>query len=145
MQEKLEKSILTKLYAAFLFIMNIYSIRPKISHLLAILGQFHTILPVKWKMWNFWSCTYQTSVDLRASYFNSVDRAFFAGLLNLRKILEMELNVSFILFFVFGFWSLLATKLRKYKNITVKSRVLTRLVYMHTQNDNFLIRSPSWI
>ena len=28
------------------------------------------------------------------------------------------INVSFIPFFVFGFWSLLATKLRKYENIT---------------------------
>ena len=27
-------------------------------------------------------------------------------------------NVSFIPFLVFGFWSLLATKLRKYENIT---------------------------
>ena len=28
---------------------------------------------------------------------------------------EVEVNVSFILFFVFGFWSLLATKLQKYE------------------------------
>ena len=28
---------------------------------------------------------------------------------------------------------------------TNASRFVTRLVYMHTQNDNFLIRSPSWI
>ena len=36
------------------------------------------------------------------------------------KVFVMILTrvVSFIPFFVFGFWSLLATKLRKYKNIT---------------------------
>ena len=28
---------------------------------------------------------------------------------------------------------------------TNASRFVTRLVYMHTQNDNLLIRSPSWI
>ena len=28
---------------------------------------------------------------------------------------------------------------------TKASRFVTRLVYMHTQNDIFLIRSPSWI
>ena len=32
---------------------------------------------------------------------------------------EVEVNVSFIPFFVFGFWSLLATKLRKYYVIFV--------------------------
>ena len=36
------------------------------------------------------------------------------------KVFVMILTavVSFIQFFIFGFWSLLATKLRKYKNIT---------------------------
>ena len=35
----------------------------------------------------------------------------------------------------------------KYNKVasTNASRFVTRLVYMHTQNDNSLIRSPSWI
>ena len=33
-------------------------------------------------------------------------------------------NVSFIPFFVFGFWSLLATKLQKYENITYSVYIL---------------------
>ena len=35
----------------------------------------------------------------------------------------------------------------KYRKVasTNASRFVTRLVYMHTQNYNFLIRSPSWI
>ena len=38
-----------------------------------------------------------------------------------RKYVSLWINVSFITFFVFGFWSLLATKLRKYKNISKSS------------------------
>ena len=38
--------------------------------------------------------------------------------LNAKPAQELMVSVPFIPFFVFGFWSLLATKLQKYKNIT---------------------------